>query len=43
VVVTFTGTLQVASSVTGPWDETLATSPLTEPASAGAKYHRAKK
>lgn len=43
VTVTFTGTLQTAPSVNGPWTDSSATSPLTEPAAGGAKYYRAKR
>ncbi|HOW66153.1 MAG TPA: hypothetical protein P5186_23820 [Candidatus Paceibacterota bacterium] len=43
VIVTFTGVLQVAPAVDGPWADTLAASPLTEPASGGAKFYRSKK
>ncbi|MCZ7641303.1 MAG: hypothetical protein M5U12_37765 [Verrucomicrobia bacterium] len=43
VTVTFTGTLQTAPSVNGPWTDSSATSPLTEPAGGGAKYYRAKR
>jgi hypothetical protein len=43
VVVTFTGTLQSAPTVQGPWTDSSATSPLSEPASEGARYYRAKR
>jgi hypothetical protein len=43
VVITFTGGLQVAPSVTGPWTDTLVASPLTEPASGAARFYRSKK
>jgi hypothetical protein len=43
VTVTFTGTLQSATSVTGPWsDVTTATSPATLPATAAQTYYRSK-
>jgi hypothetical protein len=43
VVVTFTGILQTAPSVEGPWSDSSAASPLTEPASSGTKFYRAKR
>lgn len=43
VVITFTGTLEVAPAVNGPWEATTAASPLTEPASATARFYRARR
>lgn len=43
VVVTFTGTLETAPSANGPWQSTVAASPLTEPASDAARYYRARR
>ena len=43
ISITFTGTLQSADSVTGPWtDASTATSPLAVTASQGMKFYRAK-
>jgi hypothetical protein len=35
------GTLQTATVVTGPWTDSAATTPLTEPATGAAKFYRA--
>lgn len=43
VVVTFTGTLETATAVNGPWSASAATSPLTEAAAGEAKFYRAKR
>jgi len=43
IVVTFTGTLETAPNVAGPWTVSTATSPLTESATDAAKYYRSKK
>ena len=40
--VTFTGTLQAADSIAGPWTDVSSTSPYTSPASGSARYFRAK-
>lgn len=43
VVITFTGTLQAADSVTGTWTDVNATSPYSTATSGAMKFYRAKK
>ncbi|MCC6232075.1 MAG: LamG domain-containing protein [Verrucomicrobiales bacterium] len=43
LVITFTGTLQSADSVTGAWADVAGGSPLTVPTSGSAKFYRAKR
>ncbi len=43
VVVTFTGTLQTATSLAGPWVDSTASSPLAEPTTGEVKYYRSRK
>jgi hypothetical protein len=42
VVVTFTGALQAADDITGPWTDLTATSPYTTPPAGVRKFYRAK-
>ena len=42
VVITYTGTLQSADAVTGPWSDVAGSSPQTIPATAAQKFYRAK-
>ncbi len=42
VKVTFTGSLQSAESVTGPWTDVAGTSPYTAPSTGTPRYFRAK-
>jgi hypothetical protein len=41
--ITFTGKLQTAPAVTGPWTDSTATSPLTETPTGAAKFYRSVK
>lgn len=43
VVITYTGTLQAADAVTGPWSDVAGSSPQTIPATAAQKFYRAKR
>lgn len=43
LTITFTGTLQSADEVTGPWTDVAGSSPLTVTPSAAMKFYRAKK
>ena len=43
VVITYTGTLEAADAVAGPWSEVAGTSPQTIPTSAAQKFYRAKR
>src|SRR4029078_10943621 len=41
ITLTFTGTLQSASSIAGPWTNVTGSSPLTVPATGSAQFYRA--
>lgn len=43
IVITFTGTLQQADAVTGPWTDVTGSSPLNVPISGTAKFFRVKR
>jgi len=42
LTLTFTGSLQAADSITGPWTDVTGASPQTITATGGAKFYRAK-